>query len=130
MCSAVATEHTRLTPGPGAQVLVIEPQSELPRRSAAPHSNTAFYTWPREGKSLARGHTAFIQPNIKCLLCEALYLGLGMKGEQKSHKLQAHGVYTLLEKRAKEDKPIKSEIVICGMENTEYFSQGDQGRSL
>ena len=34
---------------------------------------------PRVGKPLARGHTAFVRPNVKCLLCEVLYLGLGIR---------------------------------------------------
>lgn len=80
---------------------------------------------PREGKLLARDHTAFLQQNTKGLLCHSLCLGtLGMN---KSHKLQAHRDYTLVEEMGKSRKP---EIVICVVKNMKYFSQADQERSL
>lgn len=56
VCSATGMQHTRLTPGPEAQILVTEPQSELQRLPAAPHSSTTFHTWgdvgPEKGSTL------------------------------------------------------------------------------
>ena len=43
--SAVEMQHARLTPGPKAQMLVTEPQSERQGPSAAPHPATAFHMW-------------------------------------------------------------------------------------
>lgn len=56
----------------------------------------------REGEQLARGHTAVIQQNSKYLLCQARCLGLGiLKSKQNGHKVQIHGIYTLVEEMDK-----------------------------